>query len=440
MGFSWPRSLAPLFALAAASAIMPHASAQPAAATRDAVDAASRGRHDYSRFSNGPRRVPTGRGASLARAQELGLGSRDTANRLLHARPRRAWVRAARGEVGRHLTWPVETGRFGRGFGFVRRTRPDHRHDGVDIVAAEGSTVRAAADGIVGYSDNGIRGYGNCVLIIHPNGWVTLYAHLYRATVPAGYRVRAGERIGFVGNTGISRGPHLHFELHVEGHARDPLPKFQGRPWVAAYRTWQRRLAAGTYRAPTEHRTLPGSSRVPSGDSRADRRARERSADPDPPASARASAAEPGTEAHAQALMTAAVPASMLESIEGRLFRNVLWPLRGESRVRRRFTRSRRGVELAGESGAAVRAAADGLIAFVGNLPGLGRSIVLVHKNGWVSVYGGLGATHVEPGQPIERGEWIGALRRGSRARLRYRLYVGGEVSNPTEHFAGAPS
>ena len=130
-------------------------------------------RHDYSRFSDGPRRVPAPRGASATRAAALGLGTKMAASRLFHGRPDPRWVEAAGGSMPEHLQWPVELGRFGRGFGFVRVTRPDLRHDGVDIVADEGSTIRAVADGIVAYSDNGVRGFGNLVLIVHPNGWVS---------------------------------------------------------------------------------------------------------------------------------------------------------------------------------------------------------------------------------------------------------------------------
>jgi murein DD-endopeptidase MepM/ murein hydrolase activator NlpD len=140
------------------------------------------------------------------------------------------WVAAAGGEVDDHLLWPVQTGRFGRGFGYVRQTRPDKRHDGIDIVAAEGSTVRAVADGLVVYADNEVRGFGNVLMVVHPNGWVSLYAHLYRITVPAGYRVTAGERVGFVGSTGISHAPHLHFELRVDGRPANPLHLFRRAP------------------------------------------------------------------------------------------------------------------------------------------------------------------------------------------------------------------
>ncbi len=182
------------------------------------------------RWSDGPRRVPTPRGASKSRAEALGLGTRLSASHLLHARPDEAWIRAARGRTPERLLWPIDAGRWVRGFGYVRTTRPDLIHRGVDIAAPAGSVVRAAADGIVAYSDNGVHGYGNVVMIVHPNGWMTLYAHNARTTVQPGYRVRRGERIAIVGTTGITHGPHVHFELWREGRAVDPSALFDGGP------------------------------------------------------------------------------------------------------------------------------------------------------------------------------------------------------------------
>lgn len=182
------------------------------------------------RWSDGPRRVPTPRGASMQRAAELGLGTRECASRLLHGRPDERWSRAARGRAPDRLLWPIDEGRWVRGFGFVRTTRPDLIHRGVDISAPIGTVVRAAADGIVAYSDNGLRGYGNLVILVHANGWVTLYAHNARTTVQPGYRVRRGERVALVGTTGITHGPHVHFELWQEGHAVDPSALFDGGP------------------------------------------------------------------------------------------------------------------------------------------------------------------------------------------------------------------
>ena len=181
-------------------------------------------------WSDGPRLVPTPRGASMERARALGLGTRECASRLLHGAPDEAWSRAARGRTPSRILWPVDTGRWVRGFGYVRTTRPDLIHRGVDVSAPVGTTVRAVADGIVAYSDNGIRGYGNLVMIVHANGWMSLYAHNARTTVQPGYRVRRGERIAIVGMTGITHGPHVHFELWQNGRAVDPSRLFDGGP------------------------------------------------------------------------------------------------------------------------------------------------------------------------------------------------------------------
>lgn len=210
------------------------ASSPPAAAPGNTVPA--RRTYDYSRFSDGPRRVPTPRGASMIRARTLGLGTREAANILLTRAPEARWVRASRGRTPRTLLWPVAGGRFGRGFGFTRRERHELPHNGVDIGADRNAPIRAVADGIVAYSDNGLRGYGNCVILVHSNGWVSLYAHNTRTTVQPGYRVRRGERIALLGSTGIARGPHLHFELRDNGRLRNPMPLFVGRPGRAARR------------------------------------------------------------------------------------------------------------------------------------------------------------------------------------------------------------
>lgn len=200
-------------------------------------------------WSDGPRRVATPRGASLARAESLGLGTLECAHALLRGAPDDRWIAAARGREPSRLLWPVDDGRWVRGFGFVRRTRPDLIHRGADIAGDEGATVRAAADGIVAYSDNGLHGYGNVVLIVHANGWMTLYAHNSRTTVQAGYRVHRGERIALVGHTGIAHGPHVHFELWDRGHAIDPAALFDGGPRYIQ-RLGERAAARGEVPAP----------------------------------------------------------------------------------------------------------------------------------------------------------------------------------------------
>lgn len=201
------------------------------------------------RWSDGPRRVPTPRGVSMQRAEALGLGTRECASRLLHGRPDEAWTRAVRGRAPDRILWPIDEGRWVRGFGYVRTTRPDLIHRGVDISAPVGTVVRAAADGIVAYSDNGVRGYGNVVMIVHRNGWMSLYAHNARTTVQPGYRVRRGERIALVGMTGITHGPHVHFELWQNGRAVDPSALFDGGPTYVE-RIGQRAARRGEVAAP----------------------------------------------------------------------------------------------------------------------------------------------------------------------------------------------
>lgn len=95
-------------------------------------------------------------------------------------------------------------------------------HTGVDIAAAEGSTIHCAADGIVteaGWSDI----YGNYLIVTHSGNFQTKYAHCSRLIAQKGDVLRKGERIALVGSTGVSTGPHLHFECIVEDQRCDPL-------------------------------------------------------------------------------------------------------------------------------------------------------------------------------------------------------------------------
>lgn len=96
------------------------------------------------------------------------------------------------------------------------------QHKGVDIAAPLGTTVFAAAEGTVlriGYDPDG---YGNFIELRHPNGMTTLYGHLSRVDVASGDAVMPGGRLGLVGSTGYSTGPHLHFEVRREGAQINP--------------------------------------------------------------------------------------------------------------------------------------------------------------------------------------------------------------------------
>jgi murein DD-endopeptidase MepM/ murein hydrolase activator NlpD len=95
-------------------------------------------------------------------------------------------------------------------------------HTGVDISASYGTPIKAADKGLVVYA--GWRGgYGKCVIIDHGSGIATLYAHMSSISVSSGEIVRRGEVVGAVGSTGLSTGPHLHFEVRRNGCPVDPL-------------------------------------------------------------------------------------------------------------------------------------------------------------------------------------------------------------------------
>lgn len=110
--------------------------------------------------------------------------------------------------------------------GFAMRMHPIHRtwraHLGVDYGAPTGTPVRAVGDGIVDFA--GVQnGYGNVVIVSHPGGRQTLYAHLSRINVRKGQRIAQSDTVGAVGATGWATGPHLHFEFKVSGKQVDPM-------------------------------------------------------------------------------------------------------------------------------------------------------------------------------------------------------------------------
>lgn len=112
--------------------------------------------------------------------------------------------------------WPV-LGPVTSPFG-LRDGKP---HEGLDIAAGAGTPVRAAAKGQVVYAGPADT-YGLLIILAHPGGWTTYYAHCERIEVTIGQAVSAGELIGAVGSTGRSTGPHLHFELRLNGTPYDP--------------------------------------------------------------------------------------------------------------------------------------------------------------------------------------------------------------------------
>lgn len=115
--------------------------------------------------------------------------------------------------------WPLDSARLSRGF-LVGGKRS---HWGVDLANKKGTEILAAERGVVIYTGTGFRGYGNLIVIEHNDEWATLYAHLNRIEVKEGQIVERGEQIAQMGNTGRSRGVHLHFELRHNKQPVNPL-------------------------------------------------------------------------------------------------------------------------------------------------------------------------------------------------------------------------
>ncbi len=118
--------------------------------------------------------------------------------------------------------WPVR-GWITSNFGMRRSPFTGQRvmHEGLDIAASTGTPIHAAADGIVIQAETA-PGYGKLVVIDHGYGYKTYYAHASRIFVKVGQRVKRGERIASVGSTGISTGPHLHYEVRLNGVPVNP--------------------------------------------------------------------------------------------------------------------------------------------------------------------------------------------------------------------------
>lgn len=115
------------------------------------------------------------------------------------------------------FAWPVSgslTSRYG--------PRGREMHRGIDIGAPYGRTIKAAKGGVVTIS-GWYYGYGRTVVIRHPDGTETLYGHASRLLASVGQRVEQGQPVALVGSSGRSTGPHLHFEIRINGRAVNPL-------------------------------------------------------------------------------------------------------------------------------------------------------------------------------------------------------------------------
>ena len=120
--------------------------------------------------------------------------------------------------------------RMASGYGY--RTDPFTKirkfHFGMDFTAPRGTPIFATGDGIVTRADNGATGYGNHIRIDHGYGYVSLYAHLYKYNVSKNQKVKRGDLIGYVGSTGRSEAPHLHYEIFKDDERINPINFYYG--------------------------------------------------------------------------------------------------------------------------------------------------------------------------------------------------------------------
>jgi murein DD-endopeptidase MepM/ murein hydrolase activator NlpD len=123
--------------------------------------------------------------------------------------------------------------------GFGYRTDPFTKarkmHNGMDFTAKTGTPIFASGDGIVARADNRASGFGNHIVIQHGYGYETLYAHLSKYKCSAGQHVKRGDIIGYIGSTGRSEAPHLHYEVHKNGKVVNPLNFYYGNISAVEY-------------------------------------------------------------------------------------------------------------------------------------------------------------------------------------------------------------
>ncbi|MFN0031876.1 MAG: M23 family metallopeptidase [Flavobacteriales bacterium] len=131
--------------------------------------------------------------------------------------------------------------------GFGMRIHPIYKiakmHTGLDFTADIGTEIYATGDGVIEAIDSKLSGYGHHVIIQHGYGYQTLYAHMSHVKVRVGEKVKRGQIIGYVGNTGTSTGPHLHYEVMKNGEKVDPAFYFYSDITPAQYEDLLKRAA-----------------------------------------------------------------------------------------------------------------------------------------------------------------------------------------------------
>lgn len=178
---------------------------------------------------------------ALRRRLDIQATSYDTLQKLVEAKERMLTAIPAIQPVSNRTLDRVASG-FGYRIDPIYKT--PKMHTGIDFTAATGTPIYATGDGTVneaGY-DNG--GYGNNVVINHGYGYQSLYAHMKKVKVRVGDRVKRGEVIGWIGSTGKSTGPHLHYEVIKNGEKIDPIHFFFNDLTAADYERMTKIAAA----------------------------------------------------------------------------------------------------------------------------------------------------------------------------------------------------
>lgn len=147
----------------------------------------------------------------------IGVLASGCATRVNHPLPISNNYPSLSGPVPR-FEWPLNTGAVSSGFG----ERHGVMHQGIDIAAPVGSPIHAASEGEVIFVGK-LRGYGNVVILEHPAEYITVYAHVRSNQVREGQRIKQGKIIAYVGTSGHTTGPNLHFEIRHRRVAENPL-------------------------------------------------------------------------------------------------------------------------------------------------------------------------------------------------------------------------